>query len=49
MTDIAEWLASLGPREHAPRFAENAIDPSIVGELRSRISQVTSPYQNTHL
>jgi len=33
MTGIAEWLASIGLGEYAPRFAENAIDLSIVRDL----------------
>jgi predicted ATPase/class 3 adenylate cyclase len=33
MTGIAEWLASIGLGEYAQRFAENAIDLSVVGDL----------------
>jgi predicted ATPase/class 3 adenylate cyclase len=33
MTSIAEWLASIGLREYAQRFDENAIDLSVVEEL----------------
>jgi class 3 adenylate cyclase len=33
MTAIAEWLASIGLSEYAERFAENAIDLSVLGEL----------------
>jgi predicted ATPase/class 3 adenylate cyclase len=33
MTGIAEWLASIGLGEYAPRFAENAIDLSVVRDL----------------
>jgi len=33
MTGIAEWLASIGLGEYAQRFAENAIDLSVVSEL----------------
>ena len=33
MTDIAEWLASIGLGEYAQRFAENAIDLSVVRDL----------------
>jgi predicted ATPase/class 3 adenylate cyclase len=33
MTGIAEWLASIGLREYAPRFGENAIDLSVVRDL----------------
>ena len=33
MRDIAEWLASIGLGEYAQRFAENAIDLSIVRDL----------------
>ncbi|MCP1842842.1 putative ATPase/class 3 adenylate cyclase [Bradyrhizobium sp. USDA 4524] len=33
MTGIAEWLASIGLGEYADRFAENAIDLSVVGDL----------------
>src|SRR6201991_5078919 len=33
MTSIAEWLASIGLREYAQRFEENAIDLSVVEEL----------------
>src|SRR6516162_6630053 len=33
MTAIAEWLASIGLSEYAERFAENAIDMSVVGDL----------------
>ena len=33
MSDMAEWLASIGLGEYAQRFAENAIDLAIVGDL----------------
>ena len=33
MTNIAEWLASLGMSEYAGRFAENAIDLSVIHDL----------------
>jgi class 3 adenylate cyclase/tetratricopeptide (TPR) repeat protein len=33
MTGIAEWLASIGLGEYAPRFAENAIDLSVLRDL----------------
>ena len=33
MTGIAEWLASLGLAEYTQRFAENAIDLSVVRDL----------------
>jgi class 3 adenylate cyclase/tetratricopeptide (TPR) repeat protein len=33
MTSIKEWLASNGLAEYAQRFAENAIDPSVVSDL----------------
>lgn len=33
MTAIAEWLASIGLQEYAPRFGENAIDFSVVRDL----------------
>jgi predicted ATPase/class 3 adenylate cyclase len=33
MTGIAEWLASIGLGEYAQRFAENAIDLSVVRDL----------------
>ncbi|RXG88275.1 AAA family ATPase [Bradyrhizobium vignae] len=33
MTAIAEWLASIGLSEYAGRFAENAIDLSVLGDL----------------
>src|SRR5215475_5344966 len=33
MRGIAEWLASLGLGEYAQRFAENAIDLSVVRDL----------------
>jgi hypothetical protein len=33
MRGIAEWLASIGLGEYAQRFAENAIDLSVVGDL----------------
>jgi class 3 adenylate cyclase/tetratricopeptide (TPR) repeat protein len=33
MNGIAEWLASLGMEEYAQRFAENAIDLSVVRDL----------------
>jgi class 3 adenylate cyclase/tetratricopeptide (TPR) repeat protein len=33
MTGIAEWLVSIGLGEYAPRFAENAIDLSVVRDL----------------
>ena len=33
MKGIAEWLASIGLREYAQRFADNAIDLSVVRDL----------------
>ncbi|MCP3470424.1 AAA family ATPase [Bradyrhizobium sp. CCGUVB1N3] len=33
MTGIAEWLASIGLGEYAPRFSENAIDVSVLRDL----------------
>jgi class 3 adenylate cyclase/tetratricopeptide (TPR) repeat protein len=33
MTGIAEWLASIGLREYAQRFADNAVDFSVVRDL----------------
>ena len=33
MTDIAEWLASIGLGKYAQRFAENAIDLSVIRDL----------------
>ncbi|MGB7830874.1 MAG: adenylate/guanylate cyclase domain-containing protein, partial [Xanthobacteraceae bacterium] len=33
MTGIAEWLASIGLEEYAQRFADNAIDLSVVRDL----------------
>ena len=33
MRGIAEWLASIGLGEYAQRFAENAIDLSVVRDL----------------
>ena len=33
MKDIAEWLASLDLGEYAQRFAENAIDLSVIRDL----------------
>lgn len=33
MTAIAEWLASIGLSEYTQRFAENAIDVSVLGDL----------------
>jgi predicted ATPase/class 3 adenylate cyclase len=33
MKGIAEWLASLGLREYAQRFADNAIDLSVIRDL----------------
>jgi class 3 adenylate cyclase/predicted ATPase len=33
MTDIAEWLESIGLSEYAQRFAENGIDRSVLGDL----------------
>ena len=33
MTGIAEWLSSIGLGEYAQRFAENAIDLSVVRDL----------------
>ena len=33
MRDIAEWLASIGLSEYAQRFAENAIDLSVLRDL----------------
>jgi hypothetical protein len=31
--DLAEWLASIGLAEYADRFAENAVDLSVVRDL----------------
>jgi SAM domain (Sterile alpha motif) len=33
MRAIAEWLASIGLEKYAQRFAENAIDFSVVSDL----------------
>jgi SAM domain (Sterile alpha motif) len=33
MKGIAEWLASLGLSEYAQRFADNAIDLSVIRDL----------------
>ena len=33
MRGIAEWLASIGLGEYAQRFADNAIDPSVLRDL----------------
>ena len=33
MKGVAEWLASLGLGEYSQRFAENAIDLSVLGDL----------------
>ena len=33
MKDIAEWLASLDLGEYARRFAENAVDLSVIRDL----------------
>ena len=33
MRDIAGWLASLGLGEYAERFADNAVDLSVVSDL----------------
>jgi class 3 adenylate cyclase len=33
MKSIAEWLASIGLSEYAQRFADNAIDLSVVRDL----------------
>jgi SAM domain (Sterile alpha motif) len=33
MKGIAEWLASIGLSEYAPRFADNAIDLSVIRDL----------------
>jgi hypothetical protein len=33
MRGIAEWLASIGLSEHSQRFAENAIELSVVRDL----------------
>ena len=33
MRDIAEWLASIGLSEYAQRFADNAIDLSVIRDL----------------
>ena len=33
MRGIAEWLASIGLSEYAQRFAENAIDLSVIRDL----------------
>ena len=33
MRGIPEWLASIGLSEYAQRFAENAIDLSVVRDL----------------
>ena len=36
MHGIAEWLASIGLGEYAQRFAENAIDLSVLRDLTER-------------
>jgi SAM domain (Sterile alpha motif) len=36
MKGIAEWLASIGLSEYAQRFADNAIDLSVVRDLRDQ-------------
>ena len=33
MKGIAEWLASIGLSEHSQRFADNAIDLSVLRDL----------------
>ena len=33
MNSIAEWLASIGLSEYAQRFADNAIDLSVIRDL----------------
>src|SRR5690242_13645881 len=33
MTDVAEWLQAIGLPEYAQRFAENAIDVSVLSDL----------------
>jgi hypothetical protein len=33
MTDVAEWLQAIGLPEYAQRFAENAIDVSVLRDL----------------
>src|SRR5215831_12211394 len=33
MTSVADWLASIGLEEYAQRFADNAIDLSVVRDL----------------
>jgi len=33
MRDIAEWLASIGLGQYAQRFANNAVDLSVIRDL----------------
>jgi hypothetical protein len=40
MKGIAEWLASIGLSEYAQRFADNAIDVSVVRDLRDQDKDV---------
>jgi hypothetical protein len=36
MTGLADWLASIGLSQYAQRFADNAIDLSVIRDLRSK-------------
>jgi hypothetical protein len=41
MNGIAEWLASIGLSESAQRFADNAIDLSVVRDLTDQTSRTS--------
>ena len=42
MKGIAEWLASIGLSEHSQRFADNAIDLSVLRDLTEQTSRISA-------
>ena len=44
MQQIADWLEKLGLSEYAQRFADNAVDLSVVRDLTERASRTSAFY-----
>ena len=42
MKGIVEWLASVGLSEYAQRFADNAIDLSVIRDLTEQDSRISA-------
>ena len=42
MEGIADWLASIGLEEYVQRFAENAMDLSVIRDLTERTSRISA-------